>query len=62
MAVEAARLRCLRQGDEQSRLTHRKLLRRLSEIRKRRRPDAFDLASEGREIEIEREDLSLGEA
>ena len=60
-AVRPAQLRRLRQGDQQRRLGHRKPPRLLAEIGERCRANAFEIAAIGREAEIERQHLILGQ-
>ena len=60
-AVRPAQLRRLRQRDQQRRLGHRQPARLLAEIGERRRANAFEIAAIGREAEIERQHLVLGE-
>ena len=61
-AVRPARLRCLRQGNEQRALGGGKPLRLLAEIGEGGRTGALDVAAIGCERQIEAEDLLLGEA
>ncbi len=61
VAVGPARLRRLRQRDQQRRLRERERARLLAEIGKRGRADAFEVAAIGRERQIERENLVLAE-
>ena len=60
-AIGTARLRRLRQRHEQRRFGKRQVFRLLAEIDQRGRANALDIAAIGREIEIEREDLILGQ-
>ena len=60
-AVGPARFRRLRQRDEQRRLAQREPPRLLAEIGERGGADAFEIAAIGREAEVEREHLVLGE-
>ena len=55
------RSRRARQRGQQRRLAERELVRRLPEPRERRRADAFEVAAEGREIEVAREQHVLGQ-
>ena len=59
--VGPARLRRLRQRDEQRRLAERQLARLFAEIGQRSRADAFEIAAEGREREIAVEHARFGE-
>ena len=58
-AIRPAQLGRLRQRHQQRRLAERQPPRLLAEIGERGGADAFDIAAIGREIEIERENLSL---
>ena len=60
-AIGPALLRRLRQGHQQGRLPERQAARLLAEIGERCRAHAFEIAAIGREAEIERQDLVLGE-
>src|SRR5262249_60586027 len=60
-AVGTALLRRWRQGHQQRRLAQGQAARLLAEIGERGRARAFEIAAIGREAEIEREDLVLGE-
>ena len=60
-AIRPAQLRRLRQRHQERRFAKRQPPRLLAEIGKRRGADALDVAAIGREIEIEREDLVLGQ-
>ena len=59
IAVGAAHFRRLRQGDEQRRLADREPARLLAEVGERGGAHALDVAAEGGEAEVEREDLGL---
>ena len=62
MAVGAQPAGRLRQHRQQRRLGVRELPRRLAEVGPARRLDALDVAAEGREREVQGEDLVLGQA
>ncbi len=62
IAIRPARLRRLRQGNEERGLGQRQPARLLAEVGERRGPDAFEVAAEGCEPQIEPQDLILREA
>ena len=59
--IRPAQLRRLRQCNQERRFAKRQPPRLFAEIGERRGTDALDVASIGREIEVEREDLVLGQ-
>jgi len=61
IAVEPAPFRGLRQRDQQRRLAKRQPLRLLAEIGDRGGADAFEIAAERRQRQIEIEDFVLAE-
>src|SRR5205807_10393014 len=60
-AIGTAQFWRLRQRDEERYLAERQAARLLAEVHERRGAHAFDVAAEGREIEIERKNLGLAQ-
>ena len=61
MAVEAARFRCLGQGDEERGLTVGKVLWLFAEELERRGAHAFDASAERRQCKVQAQNLALGQ-
>ena len=59
--VRPAKLRRLRQGDQKRGLRESQPLRLLRKVSQRRRADAFQIAAIGRQRQIKRQDLALGQ-